>query len=210
MRCCRSARVITLPAKMPPFADFELGVLCHVAGSLLSWGLGLLGYMMFQLWHDYISLILCSFLLSQSLHTQRSTLVALAQSLRKPSRQTLLEKLRDMATNRKSLLAMLGSVPPLVTLAFLLFLDIIADIAPIMTIAIAAVCVAFVFVLITWMLDRHLLAYHHFISDEVDWRSCTTLTCQLLATSSAAQSKRSIFPLATAVPAAIYQIRRML
>ena len=37
---------------------FERGVLCHVVGTLLAWGLAIVAYLMFQLWKDYISTII--------------------------------------------------------------------------------------------------------------------------------------------------------
>jgi hypothetical protein len=168
--------------RRPQFAEFELGVLCHVAGSLLAWGLGLLAYMMFQLWQDYISLILCAFLLSQSLHTPCTALVKLARRLRTPNGQTLLHRLRGMATSRDNLRAKLGSVPPLITLALVLFLDIVDDIAPRVTIVTAILAAVLVVVVLTWVFDRRLLAYHHVVSDEVVAATLVLATLLVLVT----------------------------
>ena len=57
-------------------AKFERGVLCHVVGTLLAWSFALVAYLMFQLWHDYISTIPTAFIVSQTLHTQRAQLVS--------------------------------------------------------------------------------------------------------------------------------------
>ena len=61
---------------------FDRSVMAHVVGTLLAWFIGLLVFLMYKLWQDYISTILVAFIVSQTLHAQRAYIVGLLQWLR--------------------------------------------------------------------------------------------------------------------------------
>ena len=148
-----------MPAAGTIAAGFEQHVLCHVLGSLLAWALGLLGYMLFLLWKDYVSLIASAFLLSQALHTPRSALVLWAQRLRDPDGPPLYKRLLGTVTSPLSILGKLTSIPSLVQLSLLLALDLIDDVTPLITIAYALAGFTLVLGVLVCVFDRHLLAY---------------------------------------------------
>ena len=157
-------------------AGFEQGVLCHVLGSLLAWALGLLGYMLFLLWKDYISLIVSAFLLSQALHTPRAVLVEWAERLREQTGQPLYKRFFTAFTTPTGLISKLTSIPSLVQLSLLLVLDLLDDVTPLITIAYSVACALLLFAAIVYLLDRKVLAWSGWISDEVLAATAVLLT----------------------------------
>ena len=96
----------------------ERGVLCHVIGTLLAWGLGLIVYLMYRLWQDYISTILTAFIVSQTLHKQRAQLVRHIRQLRDPRMPSLLHRVLSLAAKpQQSLVAAVHSIPYLIRFA---------------------------------------------------------------------------------------------
>lgn len=128
--------------------ELEVQILGQLLGNLSSFVLVLLGYLTFLLWRDYISTILCAFIVSQALHKQRERLVQGVRSLREPSAPPLLH-----ATGA-ALLRSLWSAPPLLSLALLLLVFLLADYTSWGTVLTALGSVLVLVALPLWLLDR--------------------------------------------------------
>ena len=124
-----------------PFA-FERGVEIHVYGTLFAWMIGLLAYLMYQLWQDYISTIVSAFVLSQTLHRQRAYLVQLVQQLRASDTPLLYEVLGLFTRPLYCVKRLLFDLPPLMQLAMLLALFFFAFSA-VSPVASSCSCLAF-------------------------------------------------------------------
>lgn len=147
---------------------FERSVLAHVVGTLLAWFIGLLVYLMYRLWQDYISTILTAFIVSQTLHSHRAQIVGLLQWLRStaapPLAHVLLGGLRHPLRLARRLLS---GVPPLVQLSMLLAALLVRNVLTWAWISLALLGPALALLLATLVLDKKLLMTNALISDEV-------------------------------------------
>ncbi|KAL1496797.1 hypothetical protein AB1Y20_014384 [Prymnesium parvum] len=165
------------PPPRPPIAStIEQHVLSHVLGSLIAWALGLLGYMLFLLWKDYISLIASAFLLSQALHRPRAALVDWAEGLRAPSAPRLYVRLLGAAVSPAKLLFKLTAIPSLVQLALLLALELLHNVAPLLSIVTPLALGVLLVGGLVCLMDRRLLGFNRWVSDEVVAATAVLLT----------------------------------
>ena len=70
--------------------DFQADLLATCFGNLLSAFVVLLGYLLFELWRDYIPIIFSAFLLSQSLSRRTRKALRAIERLRQPGSPSLL------------------------------------------------------------------------------------------------------------------------
>lgn len=146
------------------------GVMAHVVGTLVAWSLGLLIWLMYRLWQDYISTILTAFIVSQTLHTYRAQLVGGLKWLRSqnspPLRSVVLSALRPMTLMRACLhgpaVLQLGLL-----LAFFLVVGAVDSIYNRLLILLSLAGPALALLLATVVLDKRLLMFNALVSDEV-------------------------------------------
>ena len=149
---------------------FFNGVMAHVVGTLLAWSLGLLIWLMYRLWEDYISTILTAFIVSQTLHAHRAQLVGGLRWLRAPTSPPL-RSVVFAALHPSRLLRTCYNVPALLQLAVLLasFLVIgaVDSVYNRLLILVSLVGPAVTLLLLTVVLDKRLLMFNALVSDEV-------------------------------------------
>ena len=147
---------------------FDRSVMAHVVGTLLAWVIGLLVFLMYKLWQDYISTILTAFIVSQTLHSHRARIVGTLQWLRSPTTPSLLHLAFAAARQPWRLLQqMLYEVPPLVQLTALLFFFLVHNVYTWAYILLALLGPALALLLACALLDKRLLATNALLSDEV-------------------------------------------
>lgn len=146
---------------------FERGIMTHVIGTLLAWGLGLLAYMMFVLWQDYISTILTSFIVAQTLHKQQAQLVGLIRLLRHPNEQSLLQAALGVIRRPiRGLQWIVFDVPALLQLALLLVVLIVQGMHTWVRIGLYLAGPAAALLLAIFLFDKKLLRFNAVVSDE--------------------------------------------
>ena len=107
--------------------NLEAAVVANCLGNLLSALILLLGYLLFQLWRDYIAIICSAFLLSQALARVTHKVVRALKAARQPTSPPLLHQLIGFAAEEAR--QGLSRVPPLMLLAGLLLLLLLDDIS---------------------------------------------------------------------------------
>jgi len=140
-------------------SELEVQILGHLLGNLTSFVLVLLGYLTFMLWRDYISTILCAFIVSQALHKVREQLVQGLRGLRINPRAPPLLTLASTA-------ALQFVRTPLPSLSLLLLVLLLADYTSWGWVGTALASAAVLTALPLWLLDRRVLAYGMLLSDE--------------------------------------------
>ena len=156
---------------------FEAGVLSHVIGTLIAWALGLLVWLMYRLWQDYISTILMAFIVSQTLHSQRARLVATLQWLRSPSSPSIVGWLVASARPRE-LLHSLRAMPALMQLSTLLGLFLMSeDIFTWISFSIFLVGPTLLALVMLVLVDKSVLKFNALVSDET---LCATVVLSTL------------------------------
>ena len=147
---------------------FERSVWAQVVGTLTAWFIGLLVFLMYRLWQDYISTILTAVIVSQTLHSHRARFVGGLQWLRGPTSPPLL--LGGIAAVRQPMeLArhLVYDVPPLVQLSMLLVLFLVHNVYSWAQLGVVLLPPLFLFGAAVVVLDKRLLKTHLIISDEV-------------------------------------------
>ena len=145
--------------------SLEAAVVATCIGNLLSALVLLLGYMLFELWRDYVTIIFSSFLLSQALSRVTHKAVSTVKALRQPSSPPLLRQLSGFVAN-EAMHGRLSSVPPLMLLSGILLLLLLDDVSSYGVIFVGLVGTVSLAAALLWLLDKRLLAYQRFVSDE--------------------------------------------
>jgi hypothetical protein len=145
----------------------ERALFAHVIGTLLAWLIGLLIYLMYRLWQDYISTILMSIIVSQSLHAARARIVGLLQWLRSPASPPLLHTILHSVSQPWKLLTSLAEVPPLLQLAALLLLLLVQNVYTWAYVGLALLGPFVALLAAVALLDKQLLRTDALLSDEV-------------------------------------------
>lgn len=142
---------------------FWFHVLSSTLSHLIALALALLVYLLFLLWRDYVALLLSSFLLAQALHRLRARLVTRIRALRDPTQPPLLRNAARMSY-RDLTFSKIPSLLPLAAMLFFLRFDVHARtwMALAGTLAGGLLCA----MALVWLLDKRLLAWTRFISDE--------------------------------------------
>ena len=147
---------------------FERSVMAHVIGTLLAWLIGLLLFLMWKLWQDYISTILTAFIVSQCLHSQRAQIVGLLQRLRSHAAPPLAHSLLGALRQPQSLvMSAMFDVPPLLQLSVLLLVFLVHNVYTWAYVLLALLGPAVALLLAVLVFDKKLLATDVLLSDEV-------------------------------------------
>ena len=147
---------------------FERSVMAHVVGTLTAWFIGLLVFLMYRLWQDYISTILTAVIVSQTLHSHRAYIVGVLQWLRGPTSPRLL--LSAICVLKQPLLLARRSVydvPPLLQLSMLLLLFLVHNVYSWAYLAFVLLGPLVALGAALALLDKRLLTTDYLISDEV-------------------------------------------
>ena len=147
---------------------FDRSVMAHVVGTLLAWFIGLLVFLMYKLWQDYISTILVAFIVSQTLHAQRAYIVGLLQWLRSSQSPPLVNV--ALGWLRKPLTLVRSAafdVPALLQLSLLLLIFLVQDAYAWLYIGLALLGPAVALLITALVLDKKLLMTDALLSDEV-------------------------------------------
>jgi hypothetical protein len=145
--------------------NLEAAVVANCLGNLLSALILLLGYLLFELWRDYIAIICSAFLLSQALARVTRKAVRALKAARRPSSPPLLRQLAGFAAE-EARHGRLSSVPPLMLLASLLMLLLLDDISSLGVILAGLAVYGVLAAALLWLLDKRLLGYEAVVSDE--------------------------------------------
>ena len=144
--------------------NLEAAIVANCLGNLLSALILLLGYLLFQLWRDYIAIICSAFLLSQALARVTHKMVRALKAARRPSSPPLLRQLAGFAAEEAR--QGFSRVPPLMLLAGLLLLLLLDDISSVGVILAGLAAYGVVATALLWLLDKRLLGYEAVVSDE--------------------------------------------
>ena len=153
------------PHALSGHMNLEAAVVANCLGNLLSALILLLGYLLFELWRDYIAIICSAFLLSQALARVTHKAVRALKAARLPSSPPLLRQLAGFAAE-EARHGRLGGVPPLMLLAGLLMLLLLDDISSVGVILAGLAVYGVVAAALLWLLDKRLLGYEAVVSDE--------------------------------------------